>query len=264
MPRIAAAVTVVIVMGMCIGFNTFRYPVVWEMVAVAHQPPRSEQPAREPQSPIFSESEPAAPIALIPDSTGASVSSAAVDPIPFPTVLKRAGDEWSDEAIASSENVAATMPGDPIRSHVTEDTGDVPYEPPVGPADSYGLASNERGTAGYGKRETGPVEASPSMKYAAATDPAVPGQSTSKDRLAGANRRPLVPVVPATRRQYNGTIAGGNRSAELGVRSRRTESLEHRVQRLPPLDRTREPPLRTREPTGIDGPIPIYPSTHGH
>ena len=269
MPRIAAAVTVVIVMGMCIGFNAVRYPAVWEMVAGAHQPPRPEKPALELQSPAFSgpqpAEEPAAPIALIPDSTGTPFSSAGVDPIPFPVVLGTADDEWPDEASASPANLAATMPGDPIRSFVSEDPGDVPPEPPVEPADSYGLASSRHGTSGYGERETGPLEASPSMKYASgAADSVVPGQSTSNDRSAGVNRRPLVPVAPATRHQYNGTTAGGNRSAEFGVGSRRTERLDHRVQRLPPLDQTWEPPQRTQGPTDIDGPIPIYPSTHDH
>ena len=76
MPRIAAAVTVVIVMGMCIGFNTVRYPAVWKMVAGAQQPPRSEEPAPQSQSLTFSRPEPsgesAAPPSLIPDSSGRS------------------------------------------------------------------------------------------------------------------------------------------------------------------------------------------------
>ena len=269
MPRIAAAVTVVIVMGMCIGFNTVRYPAVWEMVAGAHQPPRPEKPAPELQSPTFSgpgsPEEPASPIALTPDSTGMPFSSAGVDPIPFPAVLGRADDEGSDEASASPAHVAAMTPADPIRWPVSEDTGDVPYEPPVEPGDSYDLASSKHDASGYGERETGPLEASPSMKYASgAADSAVPDRSTSKDRLAGVSRRPLVPVAPATRHQYNGTTAGGNRSAEFSLGSRRTERLGHRVRRLPPLDQTWEPPQRTRGPADIDGPIPIYPSTDDH
>jgi hypothetical protein len=268
MPRIAAAVTVVIVMGMCIGFNTVRYPDVWEMVAVAHQPPRPEKPAPELQSATFSGSkpaeEPAAPIAIT-DSSGTPFSSASVDPIPFPTVLGTANDEWSDETSASPENMASAMPRDSVRSFVSQDPGDVPRELPVEPADSYELASSEHGASGYGEREAGPVEASPSMKYASGTaDSFGPDQSTSRDRLATANRRPLVPVAPAIRHQYNGTTVGGNRSAKFGVGSRRTARLDHRVQRLPPLDETWEPKQRTQEPADIDGPIPIYPSTHDH
>ena len=267
MPRIAAAVTVVIVMGMCIGFNTVRYPAVWEMVAGAHHPPQPEKPAPELQSPTFSEPEPAvepaAATALSRDSTGTQFSSAAVDPIPFPTVLNTARNEQSHEASPSSANVAATTSANPARWPVSEDTGDVPYEPPAEPADSYQLASSNRRAGGHGEREMEPVEASPSMKYASgAADAVVPRQSTSGDRLAEANRRPLVPVAPATRRQYNGTIVGGNRAAGPGVGMRQTGKFDHRVQRLPPLDRTSESPYQTQGSPTIDGPIPIYPSTH--
>jgi hypothetical protein len=41
MPRIAASLGVVIVVAACIGFNTMRYPVVWDMVAVSHQLPQA-------------------------------------------------------------------------------------------------------------------------------------------------------------------------------------------------------------------------------
>ena len=291
MPRIAAAVTVVIVMGMCISFNAVRYPTVWKMVAEAHQPPRPEKPAPELQSPGFAgpepAREPAPPIAVIADSTGTQFGSAAVDPIPFPAVLNRTDDE-SKEATPFSTKIAASMPDAPGRSLAWED-----------PGDSYESGASQYGTSGYGEQETGPVEASPSMKYASDTaDPGVPDRSTSiddrmssdqvtraetsriqasvtgpprighadvnNDRLAAANRRPLVPVAPANRPQHMGTTAGVNGSAEFGAGSRRTERLDHRVQRLPPLDLTWEPPHRTIESTSIDGPIPIYPSTQDH
>lgn len=41
MPRIAASLGVVVVVAACIGFNTMRYPVVWDMVAVSHQLPQA-------------------------------------------------------------------------------------------------------------------------------------------------------------------------------------------------------------------------------
>ncbi len=37
MPRIAASLGVVVVVAACIGFNTMRYPIVWEMAAGSHQ-----------------------------------------------------------------------------------------------------------------------------------------------------------------------------------------------------------------------------------
>ncbi len=40
MPRLPAALAVLLTMGFCIGFNTIRYPVVWQMVSEAnHWPP---------------------------------------------------------------------------------------------------------------------------------------------------------------------------------------------------------------------------------
>lgn len=46
MPRIAASLAVVVIVGVCIGFNTARYPVVWTMVANAHRLPRLDQAPR--------------------------------------------------------------------------------------------------------------------------------------------------------------------------------------------------------------------------
>ena len=52
MPRIAAALAVLLTVVTCIGFNTARYPVVWEMVAASDgftRSPQSEQPEAAPQ-----------------------------------------------------------------------------------------------------------------------------------------------------------------------------------------------------------------------
>ena len=262
MPRIAAAVTVVIVMGMCIGFNTTRYPAVWKMVAESHQPPRPEQPALKLQSSTFPGPEPAVGTALIPDSTGASFTSASVDPIPFPMVLGRGDDEWSDRTSASEESVAASTPGDPIRSFASEDADDVVYQPPAELADSYQSASLRPRESGYDEQETGPVEVSPSTKYASgAADPIAPDRSTLEDRFAAVKRQPLVPVESADRDRHHGTTAGGDSSAEFGGRSRQTGEFDQRVQRLPPLDQTWEPPWATQESTSTDGTVPIYAST---
>jgi hypothetical protein len=45
MPRIAAALLVVVTIAACIGFNTRRYPVVWEMAANSPHLPSLEEPA---------------------------------------------------------------------------------------------------------------------------------------------------------------------------------------------------------------------------
>jgi hypothetical protein len=44
MPRLTAALAVLLTMGVCIGFNTIRYPVVWQMVGQFHPWPASPAP----------------------------------------------------------------------------------------------------------------------------------------------------------------------------------------------------------------------------
>jgi len=50
MPRIAVAVMVVVTMGVCIGINTVRFPVVWEMINTprAANAPRVQAATQEP------------------------------------------------------------------------------------------------------------------------------------------------------------------------------------------------------------------------
>ncbi len=45
MPRIAAALAVLGTVAFCIGFNTVRYPAVWEMLRRVGSPPAAAQPA---------------------------------------------------------------------------------------------------------------------------------------------------------------------------------------------------------------------------
>ncbi len=272
MPRIAAAVTVVIVMGMCIGFNTVRYPAVWKMVAAAHQAPGPDQPAPQLQSFTSSGPQPAegpaAGMGLIADSADSSFSSAGVDPIPFPARLNSGGDDWSDETPASEDDdsVAASMPGDPTRSYAYDDdrNGDAAPEPPLEPVNPY-LASSSPRDRGYDERASEPVEVAPALKYASgATEMVEPDLSTLDDRFAGAKRQPLVPVGSADRHPYQGPTAGESPAAESGVRRPNTDKLDNRVERLPPVDKTSDPPRVGGEFTGSDGPVPIYPSTQDY
>ena len=57
MPRIAAALLVVVTIGACIGFNTKRYPIVWQMAANSPHLPSLEESAG--QSAAETEQEPA-------------------------------------------------------------------------------------------------------------------------------------------------------------------------------------------------------------
>ncbi|MFH1918658.1 MAG: hypothetical protein ABIP48_02050 [Planctomycetota bacterium] len=95
MPRIAAALAVFLTVVTCIGFNTARYPMVWEMVAArdglsqsreADEPAGSTQPAAAPQSASFTESRPGANSTAFWESSAESAEttsweSATVEPI---------------------------------------------------------------------------------------------------------------------------------------------------------------------------------------
>jgi len=95
MPRIAAALAVFLTVVTCIGFNTARYPVVWEMLAArdalsqsreADEPAGSTQPTAAPQSASFTESRPGANSTAFWESSAESAKttsweSATVEPI---------------------------------------------------------------------------------------------------------------------------------------------------------------------------------------
>jgi hypothetical protein len=77
MPRFAATILGLVLVAFSIGFNTLRYPVVWEMVnparasesaqpATVTQPEKPESPAPTPPAPASPPSEPAKPIEVTP------------------------------------------------------------------------------------------------------------------------------------------------------------------------------------------------------
>lgn len=72
MPRIAASLAVLLTAVTCIGFNTARYPAVWQMLAPADgmaRSDRSDDPATSPQSVAASQLEDLAPALAIAESS---------------------------------------------------------------------------------------------------------------------------------------------------------------------------------------------------
>jgi hypothetical protein len=51
MPRITAAIAAVALIVFCIGFNTARYPVVWQMVGASPHLPQPGEPSQPPTTP---------------------------------------------------------------------------------------------------------------------------------------------------------------------------------------------------------------------
>ena len=279
MPRIAAALAVVITLAICIGFNTVRYPVVLEMVAQAHQLPpsdKADQPEPTRQSPTFSESD----TTRRPDAVGVRLRafespdnddlagrfSTAVDPIPFDPVPDPRRSDFP-EATRPMMGGAAPAPGDPIRPLASPREAIV-WNPLAHRADSPVSSKLKRAvespTAGYVR--SGPVEAAPSSKYgfgpAATTRPEPPGPESDRS-AALIGRRPLVPVETSpqagrARKKKRATPDppvdfrwGGNESDHRGTK----------VERLPAIDTPSEIRQRLAGPTTPGNRIPIYPST---
>jgi hypothetical protein len=90
MPRILPTFAAIAIVGVCIAFNTMRYPIVWEMAGPGGQAARSEKSA------------PAAEVA----SSAKAASSAPADQNPLPPPNDSPKDD-SPSAIAESEKPAA-------------------------------------------------------------------------------------------------------------------------------------------------------------
>ncbi len=159
MPRIAVALGVLASVAFCIGFNTVRYPVVWEMLQQPGLPVFASQPADAP-SPAALATKPPQPAAKSTPSTGsasktsaksgrrafAAASQAESEPEfctadgvcqiaagPQPTTLK-----GSTPAPKSGADLAASLPGlprdaslDGLKDRVERRLVPVPDGPPV-------------------------------------------------------------------------------------------------------------------------------------
>jgi len=76
MPRIAVALGVLAAVAFCIGFNTVRYPVVWDMLQQPGLPVPASQPADAP-SPAALVTKPPQPAAKSTPSTGSASKTTA-------------------------------------------------------------------------------------------------------------------------------------------------------------------------------------------
>ncbi|HUT92230.1 MAG TPA: hypothetical protein VMY37_22235 [Thermoguttaceae bacterium] len=103
MPKIAAALAVSLTVVTCIGFNTARYPVVWEMVALSDGFTRSHR------------SEPSAPI---PESTDSPQSEgSAAPPSPGESAARWQSDWSSQDDSATARESTTTRPSSPYASY---------------------------------------------------------------------------------------------------------------------------------------------------
>jgi len=86
MPRIAASLMVVFTVAACIGFNTARYPLVWEMTASAHHFPQAAEGTGSAESHphVVCEGD---VCRIVPPSTSTPTARAPAIPNPLPLAL---------------------------------------------------------------------------------------------------------------------------------------------------------------------------------
>jgi len=103
MPKIAAALAVFLTVVTCIGYNSARYPVVWEMVALSDGFTRSRR------------SEPSAPF---PESTDSPQSEGlATAASPGESAARRQSDWSSQDDSATARKSTTTRPSSPYASY---------------------------------------------------------------------------------------------------------------------------------------------------
>lgn len=283
MPRIAAAFAALLTAVTCIGFNTVRYPAVWDMAAVGEGGPRLHSPeqseaalpsvvaslsasASRPASPAQSSPAPepseAAPADWDPPETAAWEPSEA-RPIP---VYSSDGDEarapgWSEDApIATAEDTATDW------SETNAEQDDF--------SDHGADAREYRASPPAGE----PIEAAPSAKYASSRleqgdSPSAPVEEPTD--AAGADepgpQATLVPVEPAVDAEAGWPTTEAeppsrwSAEADSASPSRAGDPDDSPsagpVRRLPPVDQVFTIPAAENRPPRPNQSVPIYPTT---
>jgi hypothetical protein len=281
MPRIAAALAALLIAVTCIGFNTVRYPVVWDMAALVEGGPRLHAPEESEtagQSIVASLSAPA--------SKSASIAQSSRAPDPEAT----ARGEWDppettawEPSVAEPIAVYSSDPDEPSATGWGDDapiatTDDAPADWPEPRAEWEN--SSDRGVDAPEDRSRSyagePIEAQPSARYASSPweQTASPGAAMEEGPVAVGTddsdpQATLVPVRPAVVTDA-GLPAGegeppSRRSAESenpsGVADADDRQRAGQVRRLPPVDQVHTIPAAEGRPPRPSQSVPIYPTT---
>ncbi len=283
MPRIAAALASLLIAVTCIGFNTVRYPAVWEMAAMVEGGPRLHAPEESEaagQSIVASLSAPASKSESVAQSSRASEPAA--------TTLS----EWNTPettawepsvakpiAVYSSDLDEASTPGwsegAPIGGADGEPTDWAETRPEREDFSDRRADARDDGTRSYGGA---PIEAPRSAKYASSPlEASASGSIPMEEEPVGSGtddpdpHPPLVPVKPAVAANAGSPIGQGepesggwadgeseNRSAVAGADDRQQAGP---VRRLPPVDQVHSIPASESRPRHPSQRVPIYPTT---
>lgn len=163
MPRSAATILGLILVACSIGFNTARYPVVWEMADPARAT-KSVQPNDAVQPENADSPTPTAPL---------EAASASSQPIQMQPASEIAGEIVADELALHRDSPATGETADDVHDAVVG----IESRKPLVPVTSVGLTSGLRSTvpADAGIRRLPPVErTSPERNLARSSNGAIP------------------------------------------------------------------------------------------
>jgi hypothetical protein len=247
MPRIGATLGVFATIAFCIGFNIFRYPKVWEVVADMPGQCGSERTPRDSvaiaqATKHLAASKPAftVPAAVPAPEPPPSARFAGVEKPPIKMV--KAAEKYAAIALPSDKkSTAKTKPGG---SHAA-----------VAKPKQAAKRPKIVGTAAAPSRDAKPTKK---------TTPAAGGKPESmvgKDNgppVSEEAPRPLVPIAPSS---FGGDLTGASPPsvAQSPLGGSGTASGTYMIRRLPPID-----PMEPRQPLPALpalGPIPFYPTT---
>lgn len=265
MPRIAAALAVLVAVTFSIGFNISRYPVVWAMLGPA--PPLASQDARLPAdlqpSPAAAVEElPVAPTTPPDPCPAASLPLANRMPEPIavcesdvppqPTPPKDVSKPKRQKQGKAPEGYRVECDGDSCRL-VAEQPSDRPpdesSDQPQSPAPTAKAEEVAKDTDKPPAEDAGPAAVAPAAKYAsvAAADPAGAIQC----------EKPLVPVAKSEVAEPE--VAASTASLPDAAEAPPAADPAPLVRRLPPVDSEWSEPGGDVPPP--DGPIPLYATT---
>lgn len=246
MPRIAAALAVLVAVTFSIGFNISRYPAVWEMLGPA--PPAFSQDSRQPldlePSPVAAAPElpvsPTAPADPLPASS-APLANRMPEPIAVCETDVSPPPDLQEPGPKPKRQKKGKAP-DGYRVECDGDSCRLVAEQPSQPAPAAQVAADSGKTA---MEDSGPAAVAPAAKYASVAR-ADPAEAIRCDK-------PLVPLAkpPATEPK-----SGVAQTAEAPPAAGPAPLVRH----LPPLESEWTPPDAGYVPSP-DGPIPLYATT---
>lgn len=244
MPRVAAALAVLIAVTFSIGFNISHYPAVWRMLeppTTAMIAPRAAEPVEPatppPEVPAIVETATAAPHA--PSEPSRADAGRKPEPIPICQSETPPAPKAETEADVSKgpAGYRVECTGDSCR--LVADDASPPDSPEEVVAETSSANSADKATVDQ------PEEAVPAEKYAAQS-------SSPEETPAEQTGKPLVPLGAS---ETQNAVASEPQDSEAPSKPPQAPP----VRRLPPIDQESPPPTLASPPA--ENQIPLYATT---